>query len=94
MGSGLVTFTSKQQLPVCLWGSTNAGPYKPRTGRTGQCMCHAPAILAAPAVYCIHGHIIDQARNRQTVENVSEKHVPSLSAATANTHRPSNCSNF
>jgi len=47
------------------------GPYKPLTGRTvytGQCMnhsvffrrCgmnHAPAILAAPAVYCIPGRI-------------------------------------
>jgi len=27
---------------------------------------HAPAILAAPAVYCIHGRIIHQARGRQT----------------------------
>ena len=67
------------------------GPYKPRTG---QCVNHALAILAAPAVYCMHGRIIDRARNRQTVQNVSEKHAPSPSAATANTHRPSNCSNF
>jgi len=55
---------------------------------------HAPVILAAPAVYCIHGRIIDQAKNHQAVQNVTEKHAPSLSAATANTHRPSNCSNF
>jgi len=78
------------------------GPYKPRTGRTvntgrtGQCMNyeHAPAILATPAIYCIHGRIIHQARGRQTVPNVNEKHAPSPSAATANTPRPSNCSNF
>jgi len=56
-------------------------------------MNHAPAILATPAVYSVHGHIIHQARGRQTVPNVNEKHAPSL-AATANTHRPSNCSNF
>jgi len=51
------------------------GPYKPRTGRTGQCVNHAPAILAAPAVYCIRGRIIGlhQARGRQTVQNVNEK---------------------
>jgi len=55
---------------------------------------YAPAILAAPAVYCIHGRIIDQARGRQTVQNVNGKHAPSPSAATANTHQPSNCSNF
>ena len=67
---------------------------KPRTGRTGQCMNHAPAILAAPAAYCIHDRIIHQARGHQTVQNVSEKHAPSPSAATSNTHRPSNCSNF
>ena len=36
-------------------------------------MNHAPAILAAPAIYCIHGRIIHQARGRQTVQNVSEK---------------------
>ena len=52
-----------------------AGPYKPRTSRTGQCMNHALAILAAPAVYCIHGRIIHQARSRQTVQNVNEKHA-------------------
>jgi len=46
-------------------------------------MNHAPAILAAPAAYCIHSRIIDQARNRQTVQNVSEKHAPSPLAATA-----------
>ena len=50
------------------------GPYKPRTG---QGMNHAQAILAAPAVYCIHGRIIDQATGRQTVPNVNEKHAPS-----------------
>jgi len=33
------------------------GPYKPRTGHTGQCMNYAPAILAAPAVYCTHSRI-------------------------------------
>jgi len=55
---------------------------------------HAPAILAAPAVYCIHGRIIHQARGCQTVQNVNEKHAPSPSAATANMHWPSNCSNF
>ena len=37
---------------------TRWGPYKPRTGhtgRTGQCMNHAPAILAAPAlIYSTH----------------------------------------
>ena len=65
------------------------GPYKPRTGRTGQCMNHAPAILAAPAVYCIHGRIIHQARGRQTVQNVPKKHAMSPSAATAKTHWPS-----
>jgi len=32
-----------------------------RTSRTGQCMNHTPAILAASAIYCIHGHIIHQA---------------------------------
>jgi len=37
------------------------GPYKPRTG---QCMNHAPAILAALAVYCINGRIMHQARGR------------------------------
>ena len=26
------------------------GAYKPRTGRTGQCMNHAPAILDTPAL--------------------------------------------
>jgi len=55
-------------------------------------MKHAPAVLAAPAVYCIHGHIVHQAKDRQTVQNVNEKYTPSPSAATANTHRPSNCS--
>jgi len=31
------------------------GPYKPRTGRTCQCMNHAPAIVAAPAlIYSMH----------------------------------------
>jgi len=31
------------------------GPYKPSTGRTGRCMNHAPAILAAPAlIYSTH----------------------------------------
>ena len=37
---------------------TSSGPYKPRTShtsRTGRCMNHAPAILAAPAlVYSMH----------------------------------------
>ena len=33
----------------------NMGPYK---RRTGQCINQAPAILAAPAIYCIHGCII------------------------------------
>ena len=77
-------------MPFELWtqvgpgNHVQGGPYKPHTGRTGQCMNHAPAILAAPAVYCIHGRIIDQARNRQTIQNVSEKHAPSPSAATGN----------
>jgi len=70
------------------------GPYKPRTGCTSQCMIHAPAILAAPALCCMHGRIIHHARGRQTVQHVSEKRAPSPSAATANTHRPSNCSNI
>jgi len=52
------------------------GLYKPRTGRTGQCMNHAPAVLAAPAVYCIHGRIIHQAKYCQTVQNVNEKYTP------------------
>ena len=31
------------------------GPIKPRTGHTGQCMNHAPAILAAPVlIYSTH----------------------------------------
>ena len=34
-------------------------------------------MLAAPAVYCIHGCIIGQATGRQTVPNVNEKHAPS-----------------
>ena len=34
---------------------------------------HAPAIMAGPAVYCIHGRFIRQARGRQTVLNVNEK---------------------
>ena len=51
--------------------------YKPRTGRTGQCMNHAPAVLATPAVYCVHGRIIHQAKDRQTVQNVNEKYTPS-----------------
>jgi len=38
---------------------------------TGQCMNHAPAVLAAPVAYCIHGRIIHQAKNRQTVQNVN-----------------------
>jgi len=49
--------------------------------------------MAAPAGYCMHDRIIHQARGCQTVQNVSEKHAPSPSAAIANTHRPSNCSN-
>ena len=59
---------------------------------TGQCMKHAPAVLAAPALYCIHGRSIHQAKDRQTVQNVNEKYTPSPPAATANTHWPSNCS--
>jgi len=43
----------------------------------------APAILAAAAVYCIHG----RSRGRQTVQNVSEKHALSPSASTANMHQ-------
>jgi len=32
-----------------------AGPYKQRTGHTGQCMHHAPALLAAQAlIYSMH----------------------------------------
>ena len=32
-----------------------ASTYKPRTGRNSQCMNHAPAILAAPAlIYSMH----------------------------------------
>ena len=46
------------------------------------------------AFYRRPGRIIHQAMGHQTVQNVSEKHAPSLSAATANTHQPSNCSNF
>jgi len=55
-------------------------------------MNHAPAVLAAPGLYCIHGRIIYQAKDRQAVQNVTEKYAPSPSATTANTHRPSNCS--
>jgi len=55
-------------------------------------MNHAPTVLAAPAVYCVHGRIIHQAKDRQTVQNVNEKYTLSPSAATANTHRPPNCS--
>jgi len=83
-------FCATMSFPVPMRNWTTLGPYKPRTGRTvhtgrtGQCMNHAPAILAKPAVYCIHGRIIHQARGRQTVSNVNEKHAPSPSAATAN----------
>jgi len=52
------------------------GPYKQRTGHTGQCMNHAPAILAAPAVYRIHCRIIRQARGRQAVQNVGHMLIP------------------
>jgi len=38
-------------------------------------MNHAPAILATLTLYCIHRHIIHQARGRQTVENVNAKHA-------------------
>jgi len=55
-------------------------------------MKHEPAVLAAPALYCIHGCIIHQVKDHQTVQNVNEKYTPSPSASTANTHRPSNCS--
>jgi len=37
---------------------------------------HAPAILAAPAVYYIHGRIIHQARGCQTIQTVNEKQAP------------------
>jgi len=53
-------------------GYNYRGLYKPRTG---QGMNHAQAILAAPAVYCIHGRIIHQARGRLTVQNVTEEHT-------------------
>jgi len=43
----------------------HVGPYKPRTGRTGPCINHAPAI------HCTHGHIIQQAKGCQTVQNVN-----------------------
>jgi len=43
---------------------------------------HVPAILAAPAKYCIHGLIVHHTRGRQTVQNVNQKHAPSLSATT------------
>ena len=66
------------------------GPYKPRTG---QRMNHAPAILAASAIYCVHGRVVHQARGRQTVQNINKKHTLSPSAATS-AHQPSNCSNF
>jgi len=46
-------------------------------------MNHAPAVLAAPALYCIHGRIIHQAKDCQSVQNVNEKYTPSPSAATA-----------
>ena len=82
----------KQSSSTLCFRFAKYGLYKPRTGRTGQCMKHAPAVLAAPAVYCIHGHIVHQAKDRQTVQNVNEKYTPSPSAATANMHRPSNCS--
>ena len=48
---------------------------------------HAPAILAALAVYCIHGCIMHQAGGHQTVQNVNEKHAPSPLAGTANMHQ-------
>jgi len=38
-----------------LTGSRYVGLHKPHTGRTGRCMNHAPAILAAPAlIYSTH----------------------------------------
>jgi len=69
-------------------------PYKPHAGRIGQCMNHAPAILAAPAVYGIHGPITHQARGHQTIQNVNEKHTSSPLAATSNRHQTLNSSNF
>jgi len=50
--------------------------------------CRATIARSAIVAYCI----IHQAKDRQTVRNVNEKYTPSPSAATANTHWPSNCS--
>jgi len=75
--------------PLCppreaLKTSCEAGPYKPRTG---QCMNHAPAILAAPAVYCIRGRITHQTGAVRLSKMLlkSTHYAPSSSAATANT---------
>ena len=73
------------------------GPYKPRTGRTvhtgrtSQCMniCTGHTGRTGRILYTW-----PYTRGRQTVQNVNEKPAPSPSAATGNTHRPSNCSNF
>jgi len=44
-----------QQFNCYFLGEPGFGPYKPRTGRTGQRMNHAPAILAALAlIYSMH----------------------------------------
>jgi len=71
--------------------SSLEGLYKPCTGRTGQCMNmhwpywpHRPHTVYMSVLYTKQG-------GHQTV---NEKHAPSPLAATANAHRPSNCSNF
>jgi len=50
--------------------------------------------IPLPAVYCIHAVLYTKQGAVKLSPNVNEKHAPSPSAATANTHRPSNCSNF
>jgi len=45
----------QRMLAFLLISQEKTGPYKPCSGRTGQCMNHAPAILAAPAlIYNTH----------------------------------------
>ena len=45
----------QRMLAFLLISQEKTGPYKPCSGRTGHCMNHAPAILAAPAlIYSTH----------------------------------------
>jgi len=65
-----------------LLAAAMSGLYKPRTGSTGQCMHHAPAIVAAPA-------LIDSMRRPHqplNCPNINRNHAP---VALPSTHRPS-----